>query len=133
MTDHANPIASNPDDPVEEEEKTVREIVQKNLKAILGGRSPEEYCGKKGDRNRLRYRTGTKAGKPVAPRTLRYAIEGNFPPKIELIEAVAEKEDLAAYQILHPHFQLSLIPVVISKEQYEMLQRIKADLDKLRS
>lgn len=108
----------------------MRTIVRENLRKILGSRSPEEYCGT--GTNRLRYVGGTKATKPIAPRTLRYAIYGEFPASIDLIEAVAAKEDIQPYQLLLPEFDPSDAPVVITKTQDDMLKRIARDFEKIK-
>ena len=111
------------------EKPTVREIVMQNLAAILGQRSPEEYCRQA---PKLHYVSGTKAGKPVAARTLRYALEGDFSPSIELLEAVAAREDIAAYQILLPDLDPKDAPVVITRAQGDLMRRLQSDFEKLR-
>lgn len=108
----------------------MREVFKDNLKKILGDKSPEEYCGT--GSNRLRYVSGTKIAKPVAPRTLRYAVSGDYSPSIELIEAIAAKEDLQPYQLLLPELDPSNASVVITKTQDDMLKRIAKDLETLK-
>ena len=107
--------------------KDVNEVIRTNLLKILGGRKPENYCGQARDPERLVYVTGGKKGRPVAPRALRYALEGVNAPRLDLIAAIAHKEGLQPYQLLFEDFDPSNAPVVVSKSQQELLERIKED------
>lgn len=113
------------------EKRDVNDIALENLRAILGPRSPEDYCGKPGDRDRLMYVTGSKMGKAVAPRTLRYALEGTHSPRLDLIAAVAFKEGLQTYQLIVPDLDPRNAPVMITKEHQNLLDRIKSDVKEL--
>ena len=105
----------------------MNELIRTNLLKILGNAKPETYCGKKGDPERLMYVTGSKKGKPVAPRALRYAIEGVNAPRLDLIVAVAHKEGLQPYQLLFEEFDPKNAPVVVTKQQQALLARIRED------
>ena len=105
----------------------VNELIRTNLLKILGNAKPETYCGKKGDPERLMYVTGNKKGKPVAPRALRYAVEGVNAPRLDLIVAIAHKEGLQPYQLLFEEFDPKNAPVVVTKEQQALLTRIRED------
>lgn len=109
----------------------MNELIKGNLAKILGARKPEAYCGKKGDPERLIYVTGSKKGRPVAPRALRYVIEGVNAPRLDLIAAVAHKEGLQPYQLLFPDFDPTNAPVMISKEQDALLKRFRQDFASL--
>lgn len=104
-------------------------IAQENIRKILGGRTPEAYCGKPPDR--LRYVSGTKKGKPVAPRAIRYALSGENSPRLDLIAAIAHKEDLQPYQLLFHNLDPKNAPVMVSKEQQDMWQRITSNFKEL--
>ena len=103
----------------------VNELIVENLLKILANRKPETYCGKNGDRERLVYVTGGKKGRPVAPRALRYAVEGVNAPRLDLIAAIAHKEGLQPYQLLFEDFDPKNAPVVVTAEQEALLQRIR--------
>ena len=98
-------------------------LVSANLKRVLGKRTPEAYCEEK---PKLRYVSGSKKGKAVAPRALRYAVDGEQAPRLDLIAAVAAKEDLHPYQLLFFDFDPGNSPVMISKEQADLFARIQA-------
>lgn len=101
----------------------INELVSANLKRVLGKRTPEAYCGEK---PKLLYVSGSKRGKAVAPRALRYAIDGEQAPRLDLIAAVAAREGLHPYQLLFFDFDPRNAPVIISKEQAELIARIQA-------
>lgn len=80
----------------------INNIVRANLRKILGDRTPEAYCKERG--RQLYYVSGTKKGRKVAPRALRYAVSGERgdSPRLDLIAAVAAKEGFAPFQLLVP-------------------------------
>ena len=101
----------------------INKLVTGNLKKILGNRSPEDYCAEHG--RVLRYVSGKKRGRKVAPRALRYAVDGKQPPRLDLIAAVAFKEDLQPYQLLFFDFDPRNAPVMVSKEQQQLIEGIQ--------
>ena len=111
--------------------KDVNELIRANLKRVLAGRKPEAYCGKKGDPERLLYVTGGKKGRPVAPRALRYTIEGVNAPRLDLIAAIAHKEQLQPYQLLFEDFDPNNAPVMITKDHAALMARIRSDFAKI--
>lgn len=81
----------------------INTIVRDNLRRILAGRTPEAYC--KGGGKPLYYVSGDKKGKKVAARALRYATQETNPqsPRLDLIAAVAAREQLPPYVLLVAH------------------------------
>ena len=99
-------------------------LVAKNLRKILGeGRSPEVYCQERG--RELFYVSGSKKGKKVAPRALRYALDEEQSPRLDLVAAVAAKEGLHPYQLLFFDFDPENAPLMISKEHAELIRKLQ--------
>lgn len=88
-----------------ESAQDINETVFENIKLILDGRSPEEYCGSPAN-PKLHYVTGRKKGKPVAARGLRYNTDEETSPRLDLIAAIAAKEKLHPFQLLLPELGL---------------------------
>lgn len=114
-------------DPEEGEQKPrdINELVAANLKLILGERSPEDYCRYDDPKMALKYISGKKKGQKVAPRSLRYAVDGEQSPRLDLIAAVAAREELQPYQLLFFDFDPSNAPLMVSKEQQEVIESIR--------
>lgn len=108
----------------EELPQDINGLVARNLGRVLDGRSPEDYC--KETNHKLVYVSGTKKGKKVAARALRYAVDGQQSPRLDLIAAVAAKEQLHPYQLLFFDFDRSNSPVMISKEQGELIKKLQS-------
>ncbi len=103
-------------------DQDINRLVAANLQKILKDRSPETYCA---EGRGLHYISGTKKGKRVSERALRYATTGEQSPRLDLIAAVADKEDLLPYQLLFFDFDPGNAPVMISKSQEDFMRNIQ--------
>lgn len=97
------------------------ELLATNVKAILRGRSPEDYCKEK----KPVYISGTKKGKKVGSRTVRAVLSGEFSPRLDFIAAIAHAEELEPYQLMFYDFDPHNAPVMISRSQQDLLDALR--------
>lgn len=102
------------------------ELVARNVKLILKDRTPEAYLKEMKRANKeVCYISGTKKGKPVGHRTLRALVGGEFSPGLDLLAAIAWAEQLELYQLLFYDFDPTNAPVMISRDQQNLLDALR--------
>jgi len=118
---------TNPKRPTKQDDAPdPNELVAHNVKLILGERTPEAYLKEMKAANKtVCYVSGTKKGKPVGFRTLRALIKGEYSPGLDLLAAIAWAEQLELYQLLFYDFDPANAPVMVSRQQEELLEALR--------
>lgn len=99
----------------------INQIVSANLARLLtrDQKSPEQWA------ERCVYVSGPKKGRAVSPRKLRYLINGEGSPSLDIIAAIAKKAGLLPWHLLVPNLDIANPPVVhVSDDERDIYHRI---------